>query len=60
MMNKIYGFTGGGYFFLTCEEFFKINNGKEWFVSHYLLGKKFKLEEGKCCADLKPQGFFNY
>ena len=27
-------------FFLTCEEFFKINNGKEWFVSHYLLKKK--------------------
>ena len=27
-------------FFLTCEEFFKINKGKEWFVSHYLLTKK--------------------
>ena len=27
-------------FFLTCEEFFKINNGTEWFVSHYLLKKK--------------------
>ena len=27
-------------FFLTCEEFFKINNGKEWFVSHYLFEKK--------------------
>ena len=29
-------------FFLACEEFFKINNGKEWFVSHYLLEKKNK------------------
>ena len=27
-------------FFLTCEEFFKINKGKEWFVTHYLLTKK--------------------
>ena len=27
-------------FFLTCGEFFRINNGKEWFVSHYLLRKK--------------------
>ena len=27
-------------FFLTCEEFFKINKGKEWFVSHYLQTKK--------------------
>ena len=27
-------------FFLTCEEFFKINEGKEWFVTHYLLTKK--------------------
>ena len=26
-------------FFLTCEEFFKINIGKEWFVSHHLLKK---------------------
>ena len=27
-------------FFLTGEEFFKLNQGKEWFVSHYLLTKK--------------------
>ena len=27
-------------FFLTVEEFFKINNGNEWFVNHYLLEKK--------------------
>ena len=27
-------------FFLTCEEFFKINDGKEWFVSHYSFEKK--------------------
>ena len=24
--------------------FFKINNGKEWFVSHYLFEKKIKVE----------------
>ena len=29
-------------FFLACEEFFKINDGKEWFVSHYLLERKNK------------------
>ena len=27
-------------FFLTVEEFFKINEGNEWFVNHYLLEKK--------------------
>ena len=27
-------------FFLTVEEFFKINDGNEWFVNHYLLEKK--------------------
>ena len=27
-------------FFLSCEAFFALNNGKEYFVSHYLLGKK--------------------
>jgi cyclopropane-fatty-acyl-phospholipid synthase len=26
-------------FFLTCDEFFRFNRGKEWFVGHYLLGK---------------------
>ena len=44
--------------FLNLRRIFKINNGKEWFVSHYLFRKRFKLEEGKCRADLKPQGFF--
>ena len=28
-------------FFLTVEEFFKINDGNEWFVNHYLLEKKY-------------------
>ena len=27
-------------FFLSCEAFFALNNGKEYFVSHYLLKKK--------------------
>ena len=27
-------------FFLTCAEFFSINEGNDWFVSHYLLKKK--------------------
>ena len=27
-------------FFLACEELFACNNGKEWFVSHYLLTPK--------------------
>ena len=27
-------------FFLSCEAFFSINSGKEYFVSHYLLKKK--------------------
>ena len=26
-------------FFLSCEAFFALNNGKEYFVSHYLLKK---------------------
>jgi len=26
-------------FFLTCAEFFGINNGNEWFISHYLFQK---------------------
>ena len=29
-------------FFLSCEAFFALNNGKEYFVSHYLLKKKSK------------------
>lgn len=29
-------------FFLSCEAFFAINNGKEYFVSHYLLKKSNK------------------
>ena len=27
-------------FFLTCAKFFSINEGNDWFVSHYLLKKK--------------------
>ena len=27
-------------FYIACSEFFSINNGKEWFVSHYLLSPK--------------------
>ena len=27
-------------FFLACEAFFALNNGKEYFVAHYLLKKK--------------------
>ena len=27
-------------FFLSCEAFFALNNGKEYFVSHYSLKKK--------------------
>lgn len=26
-------------FFLTCDEFFRFNRGKEWFVAHYIMGK---------------------
>ena len=31
-------------FFLSCEAFFALNNGKEYFVSHYLLKKKSSRE----------------
>ena len=31
-------------FFLACEAFFALNNGKEYFVSHYLLKKKSGLK----------------
>lgn len=27
-------------FFLSCSELFKYENGKEWGVTHYLLGKR--------------------
>ena len=27
-------------FYIACSEFFSINNGKEWYVSHYLLSPK--------------------
>tara|TARA_B100000686_G_scaffold271015_1_gene287567 strand:- start:59 stop:667 length:609 start_codon:yes stop_codon:yes gene_type:complete len=27
-------------FYIACSEFFNINNGKEWYVSHYLLSPK--------------------
>ena len=27
-------------FYIACSEFFSINHGKEWFVSHYLLSPK--------------------
>ena len=29
-------------FFLSCEAFFALNNGNEYFVSHYLLKKSDK------------------
>ena len=29
-------------FFLSCEAFFSLNNGNEYFVSHYLLKKSSK------------------
>ena len=29
-------------FFMSCEELFQWNNGEEWYVGHYLLGKSAK------------------
>ena len=42
MINPKSGTTDGEYFFLSCEAFFALNNGKEYFVSHYLLKKSDK------------------
>ena len=27
-------------FWMACEELFAFNNGYEWFVGHFLMGKK--------------------
>ena len=34
-------------FFLSCEAFFALNNGKEYFVSHYLLKKRDEKDNTK-------------
>ena len=43
--NPLVWFHRWRIFFLTCEVFFAINNGSEYFVSHYLLEKKHALNK---------------